>query len=144
MSQVIIYTNPTGNVSVCTPSNESDINQVLINDCPVGAIIVDSSTLPSGADAQFFNSWELNGSSISVNFTKAQSQQTSVLNKLVYDESGHRAVKTLSGVSNVISDSDWKILVATSQSSISSATTTDQLVAAIVPVQAAIEANSAI
>lgn len=144
MSQVIIYTNPTGNVSVCTPSVESDINQVLINDCPVGAIIVDSSTLPSGADAQFFNSWELNGSSISVNFTKAQSQQTSVLNKLIYDESGHRAVKTLSGVSNVLSDNDWKALVATSQSSISSATTTDQLVAAITPVQTAIAANAAI
>jgi len=144
MSQVIVYTNSTGNVSVCTPSNESDINQVLIKDCPVGAIIVDSSTLPSGADAQFFNSWELNGSSVSVNFTKAQSQQTSVLNKLVYDESGHRAVKTLSGVSNVISDSDWKILVTNAQFGIATSSTTAELIAAIVPVQAAIDANSAI
>jgi len=144
MSQVIVYTNSTGNVSVCTPSNESDINQVLINDCPVGAIIVDSSTLPSGADAQFFNSWELNGSSVSVNFTKAQSQQTSVLNKLVYDESGHRAVKTLSGVSNVLSDSDWKILVTNAQFGIATSSTTAELIAAIVPVQAAIDANSAI
>jgi hypothetical protein len=144
MNQVIVYTNSNGGVSVCVPSLNQNINEVLEKNCPDQAIIVDSSTLPSGADAQFFNSWELNGSSISVNFTKAQSQQTSVLNKLVYDESGHRAVKTLSGSSNVLSDNDWKALVATSQSSISSATTTDQLVAAIAPVQTAIAANAAI
>ena len=45
--QVIIHTNETGNVSVTTPTGEISIEEVLAKDCPVGAIIVDDSTLPT-------------------------------------------------------------------------------------------------
>jgi hypothetical protein len=69
MSQVIIYTNDNGGVSVCTPTGELPIEQVLAKDCPAGAIIVDSDTLPNN---DFFNAWELNDTTVTVNFDKAK------------------------------------------------------------------------
>jgi hypothetical protein len=69
--QVIIYTNETGNVSVCSPTGELTIEEVLAKDCPAGAIIVDDSTLPEEYN-EFFNAWVLNDAVVSVDFTKAQ------------------------------------------------------------------------
>jgi hypothetical protein len=69
--QVIIYTNETGNVSVCSPTGELPIEEVLAKDCPAGAIIVDASTLPEEYN-EFFNAWVLNNAVVSVDFTKAQ------------------------------------------------------------------------
>jgi hypothetical protein len=70
MAQVIIYTNENGNVSVCTPTGELPIEQVLVKDCPAEAIIIDDSSLPT--DNQFFNAWELVGGRVIVNETKKQ------------------------------------------------------------------------
>ena len=69
MSQVIIFTNNNGGVSVCVPTGELPIEQVLAKDCPEGAIIVDSDTLPNN---DFFNAWELNDTIVTVNFDKAK------------------------------------------------------------------------
>lgn len=71
--KVIIYTNENGNVSVCTPTGELPIEQVLAKDCPSHAIIVDSSELPE-ADNDFFNSWELVKGKVIVNLDKAKAQ----------------------------------------------------------------------
>jgi hypothetical protein len=71
MTQVIIYKNPNGtNVFVCTPSGEVPIETVLTKDCPMGAIIVDTESLPKFDE--FFDAWELDDTTVSVNFTKAQ------------------------------------------------------------------------
>lgn len=69
--QVIIHTNESGNVSVCYPTGELSIEEVLVKDCPAGAFIVDEATLPN-ADGDFFNAWELNGQAVSVNLNKAR------------------------------------------------------------------------
>lgn len=69
--QVIIYTSSSGNVAVCYPTGEIPIDEVLAKDCPPGAIIVDESTLPN-TDNDFFNAWELNGETVSVNLAKAK------------------------------------------------------------------------
>ena len=69
MSQIIIFTNDKGGVSVCIPTGELPIEQVLTKDCPAGAIIVDSDTLPNN---DFFNAWELNDTTVTVNFDKAK------------------------------------------------------------------------
>ena len=62
MTQVIVFTNKIGGVSVCSPTGDLPIKMVLERDCPEGAIIVDSSALPQGQD-QFFDAWRLvNGS----------------------------------------------------------------------------------
>jgi hypothetical protein len=71
MAQVIIYTNFNGGVSVCTPTGELPIEQVLAKDCPSGAIIVDSDSLPNEHN-DFFNAWELNGTTVTVSLTKAK------------------------------------------------------------------------
>ena len=68
--QVIIYTNSNGNVSVCTPSGEVPIEQVLKTDCPDYAIIVNNNALPN-EHYDFFNAWELADGKVTVNLTKA-------------------------------------------------------------------------
>ena len=70
MAQVIIFTNELGGVSVCTPSDEISIEEVLAKDCPVGSIIVDENELPS--DKEYFNAWELVNGKVVVNETKKQ------------------------------------------------------------------------
>ena len=142
MAQVIIYTNSNGNVSVCVPTGELDIQSVLVKDCPNGAIIVDDSTLPQGDDSVFFDSWVLNGSTVTVDITKAKEQATKQLNSIAYREVQHRANKVGIGMSNVMSDSDWTIALTTARSAITASTTTSQLIAAIAPIQADITANA--
>ena len=71
MTQVIIFTNDNGGVSVCMPTGELDIYSVKAKDTPSHSIIVDSSALPE-ADNDFFNAWELSGGVVSVNLTKAK------------------------------------------------------------------------
>jgi len=71
MAQVIIYTNDNDGVSICTPTGEISIEEVLTKDCPEGAIIVDSSTLPYEHN-NFFNAWELNGTTVTISLTKAK------------------------------------------------------------------------
>jgi hypothetical protein len=71
MPQVIIFTNENGGVSVCTPTGEIDIQAVKAKDTPSTSIIVQDSALPS-ADNDFFDAWELSGTTVSVNLTKAK------------------------------------------------------------------------
>ena len=70
MAQVIIFNNDTGGVSVCYPTGELPIEQVLAKDCPEGAMIVDESALPQGDDANYFNAWVLNNGVVTVDATK--------------------------------------------------------------------------
>lgn len=69
MSQVIIFTNSNGGVSTCIPTGKISIETVLAKDCPSGAIIVDSSALPTAND--FYDAWELIDGVITVSFAKA-------------------------------------------------------------------------
>jgi hypothetical protein len=71
MAQVIIYTNEVGGVSMCIPTGELPIEQVLSKDCPQGAIIVDSSTLPTDD----FDAWVLNNGVVIVDAIKKASIQ---------------------------------------------------------------------
>jgi hypothetical protein len=66
--QIIIYTTEKGNVAVCVPTGELPIEQVLAKDCPVGAMIVDDSELPT----EYFDAWELVDGKVIVNQTKKQ------------------------------------------------------------------------
>jgi len=66
MSQAIIFTNENGGVSVCIPTGELPIEQVLAKDCPQGAIIVNDSELPT----EYFDAWELIDGKVVVNQVK--------------------------------------------------------------------------
>jgi hypothetical protein len=129
MAQVIIYQNSNGGVSVCVPTGELPINEVLVKDCPAGAIIVDDSTLPQGADAQFFDAWELSGSTVSVNFEKARAIKLAQFNANAVQEAQKRQLNTLAGIANAVADADWQAKLTADRASISAATTTAQLVA---------------
>jgi hypothetical protein len=73
MSDVIIYTNDLGGVSVCVPTGELPIEQVQAKDIPTGvpSFIVAQSTLPYDNN-DFFDAWEQVDGAVTINFTKAQ------------------------------------------------------------------------
>lgn len=71
MTQVIIFSNSNGGVSVCIPTGELPIEAVLAKDCPAGAKIVDTAELPE-ADNDFFGAWELADGVVTVNLDKAK------------------------------------------------------------------------
>lgn len=129
MAQVIVYQSANGNVAVCVPTGELPINEVLTKDCPAGAIIVDDSTLPQGADAQFFDAWTLSGSTVTVNFAKAQADRLAQYNAAALQVANQRNLNTLAGIANAVADADWQAKLTADRASIASATTTAQLVA---------------
>lgn len=73
MSQVIIFTNENGGVSVCMPTGELPIEQVQGKDIPAGvqSFIVAQDSLPND-DNDFFNAWEQTNGVVSVNLSKAK------------------------------------------------------------------------
>ena len=133
MTQLIIFSNSNGGVSVCIPTGELPINEVLAKDAPAGAIIVDDSTLPQGADAQFFDAWELNGSTVTVNFAKAQTQKLAQFNAAAVQVAQTRQLNTLAGIANAVADADFTASLTAGRASIAAATTTADLVAVANP-----------
>jgi hypothetical protein len=129
MSQVIIYQNSYGNVSVTIPTGELDIKEVFIKDCPENAIIVDKDTLPQGSDAAFFDAWELNGFSVTVNLEKARAIKLTQYNFVAVQEAQKRQLNTLAGIANEVSDVDFTAKLNADRASIANATTTAELVA---------------
>ena len=127
--QVIIYTNSNNGVSVCVPTGELPINEVLAKDCPAGAIIVDDSTLPQGADAQFFDAWKLNGSTVTVDFATAQAHKLRDFNVAAVQVAQTRQLNTLAGIANAVADADFTAELTAGRAAIAAATTTAQLVA---------------
>jgi hypothetical protein len=69
--QVIIYSQDNGRLAVCAPTGELPIEEVQAKDTPSGSVIVDSSSLPN-EHSEFFNAWELSGTTVTVNLLKAK------------------------------------------------------------------------
>lgn len=133
MSQVIVYTQDDGGVAVCTPTGELPIEEVLARDCPPGAIIIDDSALPQGAGAQFYDAWELNGTTITVNFDKAKVERMAEFNQVALIVAQKRQANTLIGIPNVPDDTIFMAQITTGRNGITTATTLDELVAIINP-----------
>jgi hypothetical protein len=73
MTQVIIFQNDNGGVSTCIPTGEISIEAVLAKDVPEdrGARIVNLVDLPNQYN-DFYNAWEMDATSVTVNLTKAK------------------------------------------------------------------------
>jgi hypothetical protein len=75
MTQVIIFTNENGGVSVTTPTAEfletHTIEEVQAKDTPKGSLIVNQSDLPNQHN-DFFDAWELADSKVTVSLAKAK------------------------------------------------------------------------
>jgi hypothetical protein len=69
--QVIVFTNSDGSVSVCYPTGELTVEEVQVKDTPAGSVIIENDALPNEHN-EFFNAWELDGSTVSVNMDKAK------------------------------------------------------------------------
>jgi hypothetical protein len=71
MTQAIIFTNDNGGVSTCIPTGEISIDAVMTKDVPAGrgARIVNLTDLPR--DNDFYDAWEMDATSVTVNFDKA-------------------------------------------------------------------------
>ena len=127
MTQVIVYTNEISNVSVCYPTGEIPIEEVLTKDCPVGAIIVDDSTLPQGSGAVFFDAWRLNNNIVTVDLDAAKAIYLTKFNDQAKNYAGIRATNSLAGIDNIVPDSVWLDNVKAGREKISLATNTDDL-----------------
>ena len=93
MTQAIIFTNDNGSVSVCIPTGELSIEQVLVKDCPVGAIIIDTSELPT--DNDYFDAWELVDVKVIVNADKKSAMQKA---------------QCVAKAKQLLADSDWSMV----------------------------------
>ena len=71
--QVIIFTNDNGGVATTIPTGEISIDAVLEKDVPKGrgARIVNYTDLPNQYN-DFYNAWEMDSTSVTVNLTKAK------------------------------------------------------------------------
>jgi hypothetical protein len=127
MGQVIIYTNPeAGNVVVCYPSGDVPIEELQAQHTPQGSIIVDNSSLPY-EDNDFFNAWELNRTTVTVNLQKAIAQAQENLDGAARNAAINRALNTTIGVQNTPSDTEWSAELASIRSAIAASTTTQEL-----------------
>jgi hypothetical protein len=126
MSQVIIFANNKGGVSVCIPTGELSIEEVQAKDTPAGSIIVNSSDLP--VDNEFFDAWELAGNTVSVNLEKAKAIKLNKINNNAVIEAQQRQLNTLAGIANNIDDETWLANLTAKRLAIESASTTSQLV----------------
>ena len=129
MTQAIIFTNDNGGVSVCIPTGELSIQDVQKKDTPEGSIIVNTADLPQGADAQFFDAWELNGSTVMVNLEKARAFKLAQFNAAAVAEAQKRQLNTLASIANEVSDEDFTASLASSRAAIADATSTAELAA---------------
>jgi hypothetical protein len=71
--QVIIFTNDNGGVSTTIPTGEISIDAVMEKDVPKGrgARIVNYTDLPI-ANNDFYDAWEMDATSVTVNLAKAK------------------------------------------------------------------------
>jgi len=111
MSNVIIYTNDLGGVSICVPAGDTTIEQVQSTDIPEGVIsyIVKLSSLPIN-DMDFFDAFEQVEGIVSININKAKEitkarlrwQREPLL--IAQDIEFQRAIETGSDTSSVITE----------------------------------------
>lgn len=73
MPKVITFRNDNGGVAICIPTGEISIDAVMGKDVPTGrdARIVDSADLPED-DNDFFDAWEMDAKTVTVNLDKAK------------------------------------------------------------------------
>jgi len=126
MTQVIIYTNENGNVSVCYPTNDLPIEDVLAKDCPAHAEIVDASILPQGED-DFFNAWRLNNGIIAVDLEAARAIRLAHFNADALQEAQKRQLNTLAGIANAVTDEAFISDLTAKRALIATATSTAEL-----------------
>ena len=129
MAQIIIYTGVDGNVNLCVPSPQymeetgSTIEDIMAKDCPPGAIIVDDSIFPQDVHHEFFNAWELNGTTITVNVDKSRAIRLKNYNYDAINVAQRRQTNTFAGIPNNPDDATFLAKLSADRAAIAAATT---------------------
>jgi hypothetical protein len=126
MAQVIVYTNDNGNVSVCYPTGELPIEDVLAKDCPEGAIIIDVDALPQGED-DFFDAWRLVDGVVVVDLAAAKAIYSVRFDIAAKIDAQSRAMNIAIGIANDVSDVDFIAGLTAKRAAIAAATSTAEL-----------------
>ena len=85
--------------------------------------------MPQGADAKFFDAWELSGSTVTVNLEKARAFKLAQYNAQATQEAQKRQLNTLTGIANDVSDADFIAKLTADRTAIANATSTAELLA---------------
>ena len=125
MAQVIIFTNENGNVSVCPPSGEIPIEEVLVKDCPAGATIVDESILPQ--DHTYFNAWRLVGGAVILDEEAARQVALNDLNVWAAHTATQRATNAAIGIAPVLNDPSFIAVLDQGRAALATAETLDEM-----------------
>ena len=104
MSKIIVFSEKNG-VSICHPAPDADIKDVLMRDCPDGAIIVNAADIPD--NPEYSRSWVIVDEKISIDMTVAREVHREKLRQareplftqldkewIIADERGDEAKKT--------------------------------------------------
>lgn len=131
MTSVIIYQNPQAdNVCVCVPTGEISIQEVLAKDCPSGAQIVDSSSLP--VDNTYFNAWRMEDGKVYVDLDVAREIATSNLNNWARGAVAKLAEDEAIGIRSVgMSREELVTILDAGRSRITEALTTEEMTRAV-------------
>ena len=128
--QVIIYQNPQAdNVCVCVPTGEISIQEVLAKDCPSGATIVDSATLPQ--DNTYFDAWRLVDGVVVVDLEAAKVIGTNSLNAWAAQTAAQRSLNAAIGITPVLDDPSFIAALDAGRSAIAASTSTAEVTAAV-------------
>lgn len=126
MTQVIVYKNDNGNVSVCYPTGELPIEDVLVKDCPEGAMIIDAENLPQGED-DFFDAWRLVDGTVVIDLAAAKNIAVFRFNHDAKIEAAERSRNTSIGIDNDVSDVDFLASLTAKRLEIDAAISTAEL-----------------
>ena len=126
MSQVIVYTNATGNVSICFPTGEIPIEEVLAKDCPPGAIIIDIAELPP-LDDVLFNAWTIKDGKVVIELDAAKTLRTGQINTIARTQLQQRQANDALGIPNVPDDATWMEELKAAREAVLAATTIDEV-----------------
>jgi len=95
MAQIIVYTHKKSDgfdgLAICTPTDEANIENVLKEHCPEGALVIDDSELPQGDDSNYFDAWQLVDGKVIVN----QDKKTEIQNAKTVKETAIQKLAAL-------------------------------------------------
>jgi hypothetical protein len=123
--QIIIFKNSQNKISVTYPTNELSIEEVLVKDCPAGAVITDSSILPNSFE--FMDAWEFNNNVITINLEKAKEIKIAKINETATSLAKQRQLNDLIGVNNGLSQEEFLASINSKRTAATNATSIEEL-----------------
>lgn len=126
---VIVWSQDSGILAVCIPSGNVPIEDVIRNDVPSNVVyrVVDSSVFPVSLDDVFFDSVRLVNDEFVLDIESAKSFVMDRTNDQARVEYRRRSENSAIGIPNDPDDATWLSALNAKRSSITNATTINEL-----------------